>query len=179
MRSQKQTGKFLCLVLRHRPEAIGITLDRHGWADVAHVLKGVGISMTELEEIVATDEKQRYRFSEDKTRIRANQGHSVPVDLELEEQEPPEFLYHGTVGTFLASIREQGLQRQSRQYVHLSKDVETAVKVGKRRGKPVVLQVAAGKMYADGLQFYLSENGVWLTHEVPPAYIKMPVPPSH
>ncbi|MCI8848044.1 MAG: RNA 2'-phosphotransferase [Oscillibacter sp.] len=174
MRNQKKTSKFLSLILRHRPEAIGITLDRHGWADVEQVLKGVKISMAELEEIVASDEKQRYRFSEDKTRIRANQGHSIPVDLELEEREPPEFLYHGTIGAFLDSIRKQGLQRQSRQYVHLSKDVETAAKVGGRRGKPVVLQVAAGRMYADGRPFYLSENGVWLTGEVPPAYIKMP-----
>lgn len=120
----------MSLILRHRPEAIGITLDRHGWADVEQVLKGVKISMAELEEIVASDEKQRYRFSEDKTRIRANQGHSIPVDLELEEREPPEFLYHGTIGAFLDSIRKQGLQRQSRQYVHLSKDVETAGKTG-------------------------------------------------
>ena len=109
-------------------------------------MKGAEISMEELEEIVAADEKQRYSFNEDKTRIRANQGHSIPVDLELDEKEPPEFLYHGTIGKFLASIREQGLQKQKRQYVHLSKDVETAVKVGQRRGKPMVLQIAAGRM---------------------------------
>lgn len=171
-RTKTRISRFLSLILRHQPEAIGIALDAHGWADVAHVLEGVKITMAELEEIVSSDEKGRYRFNEDKTRIRANQGHSVSVDLELEPAEPPEFLYHGTVGKFLASIREQGLQRQSRQYVHLSKDVETAVKVGRRRGKPVILQVASGKMYRDGCRFYLSENGVWLTEEVPPQYLK-------
>lgn len=172
MRNQTKTSKFISLILRHRPEEIGITLDEHGWARVDQLLRGVKISLEELEEIVAKDEKQRYSFNEDKTLIRANQGHSVHVDLELEEREPPEFLYHGTVERFLDSIRREGLQRQNRQYVHLSPDVETAVKVGRRRGKPVVLQAAAGKMHRDGYRFYLSENGVWLTEEVPPQYLK-------
>lgn len=170
---QKRTSKFLSLLLRHRPEAAGLTLDEHGWADVALLLKNVNISMEDLEEIVASDEKQRYSFNDGKTLIRANQGHSVPVDLELEAQEPPEYLYHGTVGQFLDSIQREGLQRQSRLYVHLSPDVETAVKVGRRRGKPVVLQVSAGRMHQDGYAFFLSANGVWLTKEVPPQYLKL------
>jgi len=172
-KSQKKTSKYLSLLLRHRPEAAGITLDEHGWAEVGLLLKNVGISMEELEEIVAGDEKQRYSFSKDRTLIRANQGHSVPVDLELAAREPPEFLYHGTVERFLGSIRKEGLQRQSRLYVHLSPDVETAVKVGRRRGTPVVLQVASGWMHRDGCAFFLSANGVWLTKEVPPQYLKL------
>lgn len=172
MRNYTRASKFLSLVLRHQPEKIGITLDGHGWAKVPEILMGMNLTMEDLTHIVETDEKQRYSFNEDKTLIRANQGHSIPVDLELEEREPPEFLYHGTVGRFLGAIQKEGLQRQSRQYVHLSPDVETAVKVGRRRGKPVVLQVAAGRMYGEGRKFYLSENGVWLTEEVPPHYLK-------
>jgi len=172
-KSQKKTSKYLSLLLRHHPEAAGLTLDEHGWAEVSQLLKSVRIGMEDLEEIVANDEKQRYSFNEDRTLIRANQGHSVPVDLELEAREPPEFLYHGTVGQFLGSIQKEGLQRRSRQYVHLSPDVETAVRVGQRRGKPVILQVAAGRMYRDGYAFFLSVNGVWLTGEVPPQYLKL------
>ncbi len=172
-KEQTKTSKYLRLLLRHRPEAAGLTLDEHGWADVALLLKNVNISMEDLEKIVANDEKQRYSFNDDKTLIRANQGHSVPVDLELEAKEPPEFLYHGTVGQFLGSIQKEGLQRRSRLYVHLSPDVETAVKVGRRRGKPVVLRVAAGRMHRDGYPFFLSANGVWLTREVPPQYLKL------
>lgn len=171
MRNDTRAGKFLSLVLRHQPEKIGIALDGHGWAKVHEILIGMNLTMEELEHIVETDEKQRYSFSEDKTLIRANQGHSVDIDLELEPRRPPEFLYHGTVGQFLPSIREQGLQRQSRQYVHLSPDTETAEKVGRRRGAPVVLQVAADRMHADGYEFFLSENGVWLTRAVPFQYI--------
>ena len=167
-----QKSKFISLILRHKPETIGIKLDAHGWAPVDQLLTGVGISMEDLERIVGTDEKQRYSFNEDKTLIRANQGHSIPVDLELEEREPPEYLYHGTVGRFLGSIQKEGLKRGSRQFVHLSPDVETAVKVGQRRGKPVVLQVAAGRMHREGYRFYLSANGVWLTEAVPPQYLK-------
>lgn len=166
-------SKFISLILRHKPETIGIQLDAHGWAPVDRLLAGVGIAMEDLERIVDTDEKQRYSFNEDKTLIRANQGHSVPVDLELEAREPPEYLYHGTVERFLGSIRKEGLKKGSRQFVHLSPDVETAVKVGGRRGKPVVLQVAAGRMHRDGCPFYLSANGVWLTEAVPPQYLKV------
>jgi putative RNA 2'-phosphotransferase len=124
-----------------------------------------------LEEIVRTDEKQRYSFNEDKTLIRANQGHSIPVDVELDEAEPPRELYHGTGEKYVASIDVQGLIRKSRLYVHLSKDSDTAMKVGKRHGKPVVYIVKSGEMYKDGYKFYLSKNGIWLTKEVPAKYL--------
>ncbi len=172
MRDRSRTSRFLSLVLRHQPEKIGIALDEHGWADVEALLAGMGLSREDLEQIVAGDEKMRYSFNEDHSRIRANQGHSIPVDLELEPLEPPEYLYHGTVGWFLASIQREGLTKRSRQYVHLSPDAETAAKVGSRRGKPVVLRVRAARMQADGYRFYRSANGVWLTDRVPPEYLE-------
>ena len=172
MRNYTKASKFLSLVLRHKPEKIGIKLDEHGWAKVPEILMGMNLTMEDLEHIVDTDEKRRYSFNDGKTLIRANQGHSIPVDLELEPQEPPEALYHGTVGQFLGAIRREGLQRQSRQYVHLSQDVETAAKVGSRRGKPVVLKIDSAGMHRDGYVFYRSANGVWLTDAVPPQYIK-------
>ena len=172
MRDYTRTSKFLSLILRHQPEKIGAALDSHGWAKVPEILAGMDLTMEELVHIVETDEKRRYSFNDDRTLIRANQGHSIPVDLELEEREPPEFLYHGTVERFLSAIRAEGLQKQRRQYVHLSPDVETAMKVGRRRGKPVVLRVEAGRMRRDGFLFYRSVNGVWLTGEVPPEYLK-------
>lgn len=174
MRNYTKASKFLSLVLRHKPEKIGIQLDRRGWDKVPEILMGVNLTMEDLEHIVETDEKQRYSFNDDKTLIRANQGHSIPIDLELEAVEPPEILYHGTIGQFLDSIKKEGLQRRSRQFVHLSKDVETALAVGRRRGKPVVLQIASGRMFEDGYEFFLSENGVWLTKEAPSSYIKFP-----
>ena len=125
-----------------------------------------------LDEIVRTDEKQRYSYNEDHTLIRANQGHSIPVDVELEKVEPPEFLYHGTGEKFTASIDKQGLIPKSRLYVHLSPDEETAVKVGRRHGKPVIYLVRAGNMKRDGYAFYRSVNGVWLTKEVPVKYLR-------
>ena len=168
---------YLSMLLRHRPQEAHITLDEHGWADVDELLAGVNstgrkIDMSMLEEIVATDKKQRYSFSPDKTLIRANQGHSIPVDVEPKEQEPPEILYHGTAEAFLDAINAEGLKPMSRLYVHLSKDVETAVKVGKRHGKPVVLQIRSGEMHRDGQPFYLSENGVWLTKKVACGYFE-------
>ena len=171
-----ETSKFIAMILRHKPEAIGITLDEHGWANVDELIAGIAknqpFSMEMLEEIVASDEKQRYSFNEDRSLIRANQGHSVPVDVELEEKCPPALLYHGTGEKYVASIREQGLIPKSRLYVHLSADHETAVKVGSRHGKPFVYTVAAGAMARDGYRFYQSVNGVWLTKEVPARYLK-------
>ena len=166
---------FISLVLRHKPDAAGITLDEHGWANVEELLDGINnigrkIDMGVLEEIVRTDHKQRYRFNEDKTLIRANQGHSIPVDVELKEEEPPEFLYHGTADRFIKAIMEEGLKPMSRLYVHLSNDVGTALTVGKRHGEAVLLKVCSGDMYRDGEKFYLSENGVWLTKKVDPRY---------
>lgn len=167
---------FISLILRHKPDAVGIQLDEHGWANVDELLNGINntgrkIDMEILEEIVKSDNKQRYSFNEDKTLIRANQGHSIPVDVELEERQPPQYLYHGTAKRFLDSILSEGLKPMSRLYVHLSKDEDTAVKVGKRHGKPVVLKIRSGEMWNDGIKFYLSQNGVWLTKYVDEKYI--------
>ncbi len=170
-------SKFISLILRHHPEAVNIQLDKHGWADVEELIAGIKktgkrINRELLEEIVRTDQKQRYSFNEDKTLIRANQGHSISVDVELKELEPPALLYHGTAVGFLDSIQKEGLKPMGRLYVHLSKDVETALNVGRRHGKPVVLKIRSGDMYRDGQLFYMSENGVWLTKRVDTKYFQ-------
>ena len=174
--SLETTGKFLAMILRHKPEEIGITLDEHGWANVEELIAGIQktrlFNLQMLEEIVATDEKTRFSFSEDKTLIRANQGHSIPVDVELEQLDPPEILYHGTGEKYLPSIREQGLIPKSRLYVHLSADPATAEKVGSRHGTPFIYIVEAGNMARDNYIFFRSVNGVWLTKEVPVRYLK-------
>ncbi len=175
----KRTSVFISLILRHQPEVIGISLDRHGWANVQELIDGINktgkysIDMLTLEEIVRTDNKQRYSFNEDKTKIRANQGHSINVDVELKEAVPPEILYHGTGEKYVDSINTEGLKPKSRLYVHLSKDIDTAINVGKRHGKPVVYKISAGEMHRQGYRFYLSENGVWLTKIVPANFIKI------
>ncbi|MCL4205496.1 MAG: RNA 2'-phosphotransferase [Pirellulaceae bacterium] len=171
------TSKFLSLVLRHRPDAIGITLDAEGWVSVEVLLAacaqhGRTISREQLDAVVRTNDKQRFAFSADGSRIRANQGHSLPVDLGLAPVEPPELLYHGTVSRFLESIRRDGLTKGKRHHVHLSPDIQTATKVGQRRGRPVVLVIEAGRMFREGHTFYRSENGVWLTDAVPPDYLR-------
>ena len=177
MKDLKKTSVFLALILRHKPEAIGISLDQNGWAGVEDIINGINradgysMDMETLEEIVRTDNKQRYSFNEDKTKIRANQGHSVNVDVELKECEPPEQLFHGTGEKFAAAIRKEGLKPKSRLYVHLSKDKETAENVGARHGKLHIFFVHSGKMYRQGYKFYLSENGVWLTKRVPPEFL--------
>lgn len=178
MGKSDQLSKFISLVLRHDPSAAHITLDKHGWADVDKLLAGINdtgrkINRDMLEEIVAADQKRRYSFNQDKTLIRANQGHSILVDVELKEQEPPELLYHGTASRFLDSIEKEGLKPMSRLYVHLSKDIDTAMEVGKRHGSPVVLKVHSGDMYRDGCKFYFSENGVWLTKQVNVTYFEL------
>lgn len=176
MANYRDLSKFISLILRHKPEVIGISLDKHGWANVDELLVGIRrtrpIDMEILEEIVRTDEKQRYTFNGDHTRIRANQGHSIQVDVELEEAEPPEYLFHGTGRKYVESIDQTGLIPKSRLYVHLSGDQETAMKVGKRHGEPVVYQVAAGAMAGDGHKFWRSANGVWLTKRVLPEYLE-------
>lgn len=171
-----RAGRFISKILRHKPEIIGITLDEHGWANVDELIAGVNrtipMDMETLEEIVRTNNKQRYSFNEDKTLIRANQGHSVPVDVELTQAEPPEILYHGTAERFTAVIDAEGLRPMSRLYVHLSKDAETAANVGSRHGKPVIYEVLAGEMRRRGFIFFLSVNGVWLTKEVPAEFLR-------
>ena len=173
--SDKRTSKYISLILRHHPEVIGISLDEHGWAVVDDLIRGVNktrpLDMESLERSVPQDEKQRYSFNEDKTLIRANQGHSIPVDVELPEVTPPAVLYHGTGLKYKESIDKQGLIPKSRLYVHLSGDVDTARKVGQRHGKPVIYTVDAAAMHADGYTFYRSVNGVWLTKEVPARYL--------
>ena len=173
--SNNETSKYISLILRHKPETIGITLDEHGWADVSELIKGISkthhLDMETLEEIVKTDNKKRYSFNEDKTKIRANQGHSIPVDVELEAKEPPEFLWHGTGEKFVAAIDREGIIPKSRLYVHLSVDYDTAKVVGSRHGKPVIYKVKSGEMQQDGYTFYQSVNGVWLTKEVPTKYL--------
>lgn len=171
---KKRISKFLSLILRHKPETINLKLDDNGWAIVDDILSNKKLRFTrdELDEVVKTNDKKRYSFNEDKTRIRANQGHSLTtIDLALKLQSPPDYLYHGTVSKFIASIKESGLQKMSRQHVHLSLDRETAKKVGSRRGKPIILSIRAKAMENKGYTFYLSENGVWLTDNVPSEFI--------
>lgn len=169
-------SKFLSLVLRHRPGLIGLTLDPAGWVSVEELLRacrahGRAITLDELRDVVAGNDKRRFAFSEDGRMIRASQGHSVAVELGYSPAVPPATLYHGTIGKFLPSIREGGLSRGDRHHVHLSPDEETARRVGRRRGRPVVLKVESGRMHLDGHLFFLSANGVWLTEHVPPAYL--------
>ncbi|WP_153556368.1 RNA 2'-phosphotransferase [Roseimaritima sediminicola] len=174
------TSKFLSLILRHQPEAIGMTLDAEGWLDINALIaaaneRGTRLTLEVLHEVVATNDKKRFALSDDGLRIRASQGHSVAgVDLKLEEQNPPESLYHGTVAAFVESIRASGLKKRSRNHVHLSADEATATKVGSRRGKPVILRIDAGAMHQDRHQFYLSANGVWLVDAVPTNYLTFP-----
>lgn len=179
-RRLERISKFISMILRHKPQVIGITLDEHGWADVNELIKGINetgeeieFSKDTLETIVKTDKKQRYSFSQDRTLIRANQGHSIPVDVELEKKEPPKVLYHGTGVKSVKAIQEQGLLPMERLYVHLSTDVETATNVGKHHGTPVIFQVNAEQMQKDGYDFFQSVNGVWLTKEVPTKYLEL------
>ena len=174
-----KTSTFLSLVLRHHPERIGVTLDEQGWTSIDELLqamrrRGRRLTEEELLEVVRTNDKQRFALSEDGTRIRASQGHSVTVELGYEPKTPPDELYHGTTDRFLSSIQAEGLVRGTRHHVHLSGDRTTAMKVGGRRGKPVILVVQAEPMVRHGHTFYRSANGVWLTKHVPPEYIGFP-----
>ncbi|HEX8272360.1 MAG TPA: RNA 2'-phosphotransferase [Longimicrobiaceae bacterium] len=174
-----RASKFLSLVLRHKPEHIGIALDAAGWVGVDELLAAAGrsgfaLDRATLERVVADNDKRRFAFSEDGACIRASQGHSVAVELGLEPQPPPDVLFHGTATRFLDSIRREGLKPGSRTHVHLSADEATAITVGQRHGKPAVLRVAAGAMHRDGHAFVRSANGVWLTGAVPAGYIAFP-----
>ncbi|MET3536968.1 RNA 2'-phosphotransferase [Chryseobacterium limigenitum] len=173
---KKKTSKFLSYVLRHHPELINLNLDENGWANVDELITksandSQGFTFEELDEIVQTNDKKRFIFNEDKTRIRANQGHSIGIDLALKPQQPPEFLYHGTAQSNIESILEKGIEKRSRQYVHLSQDKETATKVGMRHGKPIILTIRTGEMFERGIEFYLSDNEVWLTDFVDAKYL--------
>jgi putative RNA 2'-phosphotransferase len=175
-RRRVTVSKFLAKHLRHAPDALGLTLQPGGWVSVDFLLAaseraGFPISYDELIQCVETNDKKRFSFDGTGDLIRANQGHSVEVDLQREEKQPPEVLFHGTVERFLSSIMAEGLKKGQRHHVHLSADVDTARKVGARRGKPVILQVAAGEMHCGGFRFFLSVNGVWLTESVPPKFL--------
>jgi putative RNA 2'-phosphotransferase len=177
--NHQRISKFLSLVLRHEPEKIGIVLDEHGWTDCNELIQAAGRHRVQFDratllEIVRTNDKKRFALSEDGTRIRANQGHSVKVDLALTPQPPPETLYHGTVEKLIDAIRSTGLQKGERHHVHLSPNLITATKVGQRRGKPMILNIRASAMAEAGHPFYLSDNGVWLTDTVPPEFIEFP-----
>lgn len=173
-----QTSKFLSYVLRHQPEAIGIALDSEGWIAIASLIEAAGakqrLSAELIAEVVATNDKKRFAISDDGLRIRAVQGHSTAqVDLTFSERVPPSTLYHGTASRFLEAILQEGLRPQKRQYVHLSREVATAVSVGQRYGRPVVLSVAAGQLHRDGHRFFQADNGVWLVADVPPVYLSV------
>lgn len=172
-------SKFLSLVLRHKPETINLQLDEAGWVSVEAILEACrkynfDLSYDELHEVVETNDKKRFAFSDDGKRIRASQGHSIDVELGYTPKEPPEKLFHGTATRFLDSIKEKGLIKGERHHVHLSQDFETAVKVGSRRGKSVVLEIDSKRMHIAGIEFFISENGVWLTETVPTDYITFP-----
>lgn len=179
MSKKENRSKFLSLILRHKPETIGISLDSNGWADVNELITKISLedkdfNMEVLEDIVKTDSKMRYSFNEDKTKIRANQGHSIKVNVELKSPTPPSILFHGTSNKSLPDIMNSGLKKMSRLYVHLSDNYDTAFKVGKRHSgalPPVVLKIDAARMVADDYKFYISENGVWLIDHVPSKYI--------
>ena len=180
-RSDVRLGRFISLVLRHDPSAADITLDEHGWAVVDELIAGMNqrghnIDPTVLRRIVAENDKARYSFSEDGLRIRANQGHSIDVDVELVATVPPPELFHGTAERLLGAIKREGLTSQQRQYVHLSADVDTAVTVGRRHGTPIVLRVDSAKMSEEGHTFWLSRNNVWLTETVPWRYLTLTDP---
>lgn len=174
-----QISKFLSYILRHKPEAIGLTLDVNGWADIDELLDnakkyGEIIDKNLLYEIVSQNDKKRFTISDDGMRIRAEQGHSTKqVDIDYIEKQPPRVLYHGTASRFLNSILHQGLISGNRHYVHLSDDIAVATEVGKRYGNVVMLEIKAEEMYQQGFQFYLTNNNVWLTKEVPSQFLNI------
>ena len=173
MKSMKNLSKYLSYLLRHNPKDANLNMDKNGWVSVSELIENTNgkFSMNILEEIVSTDSKSRYSFNDDKTKIRANQGHSINVDVELEEGIPEGNLFHGTAIRFFDSIMIEGILSRSRQYVHLSDNYDTALDVGLRHGDAVVLEIDVQRMIKDGIKFYLSKNGVWLTNYVNPKYI--------
>lgn len=172
-KQKTKIGKFIALILRHHPEKLDLDMDKNGWVDVEKLIENSDINFTfsDLLEIVDSDDKKRYSFNSDFSKIRANQGHSIDVDLELKEIIPPKFLFHGTAEKNRNKIIEEGINKKSRKYVHLSEDISVALNVGKRHGNPIVLRINAKKMHEDGFIFYLSENDVFLVDFVPSKYI--------
>lgn len=175
----KKISKFLSYVLRHHPELIGITLDNNGWTDVDLLIEkasnnGILFQRAELEFIVATNSKKRFALNERGDKIRASQGHSINIELGYTAQKPPTILYHGTGAQFVDSILATGIEKKSRQFVHLSEDIPTAKQVGQRQGKPFLFTILAEEMHKENFEFYLSDNGVWLTNHVPIKYLKTP-----
>ena len=166
-------SKHLSLVLRHKPESVGLTLDPAGWVSVQALLPAMHMSMEELEQVVADNNKKRFEFNADKTQIRACQGHSVDVVLGYDEKIPPDILYHGTSQDFHYAIMTEGLQKMQRHHVHLSADKETALIVARRRRSPIILKVDSSAMKLDEYKFFLSTNGVWLVENVPPKYLTL------
>lgn len=169
-------SKFLSLILRHKPETVGLTLDSAGWVSVPELLAacaahGQPLTLADLLVIVQTSDKQRFALNEDQTRIRANQGHSIEVELGYQAQTPPAVLYHGTADRFVDSIKTSGLIKGKRHHVHLTTNVNIARTVGSRYGKPILICVDAGAMHRDGFAFFVSDNRVWLTEHVPPRYL--------
>jgi len=177
-KQKMKVSKLLSFALRHNPESIGITMDDNGWVEVDNLLDclardGKAITREELEEVVETNDKKRFAFSDDGTKIRASQGHSVKIDLSLDSEMPPVILYHGTAYQSIPSIIEKGLIKGNRMHVHLSSDIDTALKVGSRKGRPVILTVRAQIMHNNGYKFFKSANGVWLVDSVPTQYMQI------
>lgn len=171
-------SKFLSLILRHQPEVVGLTLEENGWISVEELIRacanyGKPFTLAELKSVVETNDKKRFAFNDDETKIRASQGHSLEVEIEFEKRTPPEILYHGTAEKNVGVIFAEGLKKMSRHHVHLSADTETATKVGMRYGKPVIFQIDTAAMIAEGFEFFVSANGVWLVDNVPPKFLKM------
>ena len=182
MSTIKTISKFLSLLLRHKPETVGLMIDANGWTSVSELIEKVSFyhknwlfTMSVLEQVVAENDKKRFSFNADKTMIRAAQGHSVAIDIAVAAVVPPDVLYHGTASTNVESIMKQGLVKGKRQHVHLSKDEETATKVGTRHGKPIIFAIKTLPMQVDGVLFYLADNGVWLVDEVAAKYLELPL----
>lgn len=163
-------GKYLAYLLRHNPDAANLTIEDEGWVNVNDLIENSDISLEELDYIVENDNKKRYSYDDSGKRIRANQGHSITVNINFKEKEPPKYLYHGTAINYLESINREGLNKQKRHHVHLSDTPENAINVGRRHGVPIILRIEAERMYKSGFKFYISENNVWLVDKVPPKY---------
>lgn len=177
-KSKTKISKFLSLILRHQPETVGLTLEEGGWVKVDDLINacaknGRAFSRRELEEVVETNDKKRFSFDETGRKIRANQGHSLDVEIEFEKKTPPAILYHGTAEKNVGVIFDEGLKKMSRHHVHLSAETKTAQKVGARYGKPVIFEIDTKAMLAEGHEFFVSANNVWLVENVPPQFLRL------